>query len=165
MTVPLAFDAEQPAVGWTIAALGGLGSLCFLAAGLALPTLVVPGAALVGGGYTILLAVDGGRLDRNAPVVAAALLLSCELAYWAHELRTTSPDEPGARARRAAWLATLVLLALLLGASLLAVVDLARVEGIAVELLGAAAAVTAFALLWRVARDAGRQRGERREPG
>jgi hypothetical protein len=129
--------------------------VCFLAAGLALPALVVPGTALAGAAYAILLAADAGGLDRNAPVVAAALILSCELAYWADELRTTSADEDGARARRVAWLATLTLLALLLGASLLALADLARVEGVAVELLGAAAAVTAFGLLWRVARDAG----------
>jgi hypothetical protein len=159
VTAPLALAAENAAVGWTIAALGAAGTLCLLVAGLALPGLVAPGAVLVGLGYGILLTVDGGRLDRDAALVAAALLLACELSLWAHELRTTSPDEPGGRMRRLSWLVVLVLLALGLCACFLALVDLARVEGIAVETLGVAAAAAAFVLLWRVARDAGRRSG------
>ncbi len=69
-----------------------------------------------------------------------ALLLVCELGYWAHELRTTSPDEPGARARRVAWLALLGIATFVPSVGLLALSDLLRVEGIAVEAAGAAAA-------------------------
>jgi hypothetical protein len=72
-------------------------------------------------------------------VVGVALLLVCELGYWAHELRTTSPDEPGARAPHLAWLALLAVAVFLPGVALLTVADLLRVEGIAVEALGAAA--------------------------
>jgi hypothetical protein len=148
----MALAADQSEVGWAIAALGGSGTACLLAAALLRPALVALGAALVGAGYAVLLAVDGGTLDRDAALVAAGLLLACELAYWAHELRTTSPDEPGARARRVAWLAGLVLLTLLLGATLVALVDLARVEGVAVDALGVVAAAGAFAVLWLLVR-------------
>ena len=69
-----------------------------------------------------------------------ALLLVCELGYWAHELRTTSPDEPGARPRHVAWLALLGIATFVPSVALLALSDLLRVEGIAVEAAGAAAA-------------------------
>jgi hypothetical protein len=120
-----------------------LGGCAVLALGLGLllrlPVLVAPAAALLGAAYAVTRAVDGGTPDRQAPVVGVALLLVCELGYWAHELRTTSPDEPGARAPHLAWLALLAVAVFLPGVALLTVADLLRVEGIAVEALGAAA--------------------------
>jgi hypothetical protein len=124
------------------AAVTGAAAVVLLGAGAALraPVLVAPAAAFLGAGYAIGSAVDGGATDLEAPLVGAALLLTCELAYWSHELRTTSPDEPGAAPRRAAWLALLAAAAYLAGAVVLASADLVRVEGIAVETIGALAA-------------------------
>jgi hypothetical protein len=131
----------EPVAAAVAAGLGGCAVL-LLAAGLVLraPVLVAPAAAMLGAAYAVSRAVDGGALDLQAPVMAVALLLVCELGYWAHELRTTSPDEPGARARRVAWLALLGVATFVPSVGLLALSDLLRVEGIAVEAAGAAAA-------------------------
>ncbi len=120
-----------------------------------LPQLVVAAAALVGGAYAASLAIEADGVDLAAPLVAAGLLLSCELAFWAHELRTTSPDEPGLRGLRAAWLSLLTLGALGMGAGLVTLVDVARVDGLAVEAAGAVAALgVAVVLLQDVRRRA-----------
>ncbi len=136
--------SEQLAIG---AAALGAGGVVALGVGLILrtPVLVAPAAALLGGAYALSLAVDGEAPDRQAPLVGVALLLVCELGFWAHELQTTSPDEPGSRSRHVAWLALLAAGALLPGFALLALADLLRFEGIAVEVLGAAAAAAAIA--------------------
>ncbi len=105
------------------------------------PQLVVVAAALVGGAYAASLAIEADGVDLAAPLVAAGLLLACELAFWAHELRTTSPDEPGLRGLRAAWLSLLTLGTLGVGAGLVTLADIARVDGLAVEAIGAAAAL------------------------
>jgi hypothetical protein len=115
----------------------------------------------------LVVVVDGDRLDRGAPLVGALLLLICELGYWSHELRTTSPDELGARARHVAWLCLLGLGTLVAGVALEIAAELARVEGVAIDAVGAAAAVGAFALLAYFAVSSGmrpqRQRGPHTE--
>lgn len=130
------------------------GSVAMVIAGLALrlPVLVAPAAALLGVGYTVARVADGGAVDLHAPLLASGLLLTCELAYWAHELRTTSPDEPGMAPRHVAWLALLGIGAYLTGLAVLALTDLVRVEGVAIEALGAAAAAAVIAGLVLVAR-------------
>ena len=94
----------------------------------------------MGAAYAIALVADGDGVDLQAPLVGAALLIVCELGYWSHELRATAPDEPGARSARVAWLALLGAISILPGVALLAAADLVRVEGIAVEAVGALAA-------------------------
>jgi hypothetical protein len=137
----VAGGASGGATVWTAAALGACGcALLGIALALRAPVLVAPAAGLVGSAYAVALALDAGTADLRAPVVGAGLLLTCELAYWSHEVRTTSPDEPGALAHRSAWLALLTLLALLAGAALLAVSDLLPVEGITIDAVGAVAA-------------------------
>jgi hypothetical protein len=117
------------------------------------PGFVAPAAGLLGAAYAVSVAADGGPADLESPLVGAALLLACELGFWAHELRTTARDEPGARAQRLAWLAVLGALAIVPGAAVLAVADVVRLEGIAVEAVGALAACALVAGAVVVARD------------
>lgn len=113
-----------------------------------LPGLVAAGAGTIAAGYAASITLDGrAGLDRVAPLVAAGLLLACELAYWAHELATTSPDEPGLRALHVAWLGLVTLAGLALATALIVLANLADVEGLAVEAVGAAAALGVAALI------------------
>ena len=102
--------------------------------------------------YGVVLAVDEPPLDARAAGVAAALLVQGELVGWSRELATVSRDEPGGAWRRPTWIALLGAGAVLLVLGLLAIVDLARVEGLAVEALGAVSALAALLLARRLAR-------------
>jgi hypothetical protein len=151
----LALGSDDPVARWAnglAAAVAGV----LLAAGLALRQPVAVPAALLalGGGYATLLGLEGGALDERAPVVAAALFLVAELAYWSLELREAVADEAGAYVRRLALLAALALGALAVGAGLLAVVDAGGSSGVGLEALGAAAAVAALAIVELSARRA-----------
>src|SRR5207253_10993464 len=95
-----------------------LGTELALAAGVSAALLLVglvfrrPGAlpwayAIAGAGYAALLFVQGGTIDGVAPLYAAALLLSAELAYWSLE----RPVHGASAGRRA----SLVLFVCLLG--------------------------------------------------
>ena len=130
-------------------ALGGtVGTVAALAWPAALPgALVLPVAA-----YATILAVDEPALDGRSAALAALLVVVAGLVDWSVELRTTSVDEPGGRWRRLLWIALWALAALGLGGMLLALVDLARAEGLAIEALGVLAALTAIGLLGRAAR-------------
>jgi hypothetical protein len=120
-----------------------------LAIGLAVrrPIAVPLAVAALGAGYAATLRLDGGPLDGRAPVVAAALFLVAELAYWSLELRDAVADEAGAHLRRLGLLAALALAALAVGAALLAVVDAGARDLGGFELLGAVAAVAALAVV------------------
>ncbi len=147
---------EEPAVRWAAVAIDAV-ALAMLALGLVLrtPRLAPAAAALVAGAYAVGLVADDAPLDLRAPLYAAALLLACELALWSHALWTSTPGEPGMLARHAAWLGLLLLGSLALGAGLVTLVDVARTEGIAVDALGAAAALATVAVLLRAARPTG----------
>ena len=146
-------SAETDAARTTAAILGAGGAVALVVVLLlGLPQLVAAAAALVGGAYAVSLSIGADGVDMAAPLVAAGLLLSCELAFWAHELRTTSPDEPGLRGLRAAWLSLLSLGTLGVGAGLVTLVDVARVNGLAAEAVGAAAALGVAILLFANAR-------------
>jgi hypothetical protein len=101
--------------------------------------------------YAVLLAVDDPPLDARAAGVAAALLVTGELVGWARELAATTRDEPGNAWRRPVWIASTGIGAVGLVTVLLAVVDLARVEGLAIEAVGAMAALAALLLVRRAA--------------
>ena len=118
------------------------------------PGLLGLGLVVSGTGYAALLAIDEPPLDVRAVGVAAALLVVGELVGWARELSTTTRDEPGGAWRRPAWIATLAVGTLLLVWCLLALADLARVEGLAVEAVGAACALAALVVVRRLARTA-----------
>ena len=130
-----------------------IGLLGALGTGLALWRPVVLGAALAAsaGAYAVLLAVDDPPLDGRAAGVAAALLVTGELVGWARELAATTRDEPGNAWRRPVWIAAAGIGAVGLVTVLLAIVDLARVEGLAIEAIGALAALTALLLVRRSA--------------
>jgi hypothetical protein len=115
--------------------------------------LVPVAAALAGGLYGVELAIADAPLDVVAPAVAAGLLLCAELAYWSLEERVRWRGEAGDGLRRVALVALLAVGALFVAAVLLALVDAVRARGLALDLLGAAAAVTVLATLLVAARE------------
>ncbi|HKX47207.1 MAG TPA: hypothetical protein VJM06_00955 [Gaiellaceae bacterium] len=138
-----------------------VGAIAFLAlvAGIVLgwSPLIPVAAALAGGLYGVELAISDAPLDAAAAGIAAALLLCTELAYWSREERTRWLGDPGDGLRRAAMVALLGAGAFFVSASLLALVDAVRARGLALDLLGAIAAVTVLATVLVAAR--GRQQG------
>ena len=116
------------------------------------PVLLGLALAVSGSAYAVLLSIDEPPLDVRAAGVAAALLVVGELCGWARELAATTRDEPGGAWRRPTWIASAGIGALLLVWGLLAIVDLARVEGLAVEAIGAACALAALLTAKRLAR-------------
>jgi hypothetical protein len=121
------------------------------------PVLVAPAAAALGAAYAVTVARDASP-DLEAPLAGVALLIVCELGYWVQELRTTAPDEPGAAARHLAWIGVLGVAGFLPGVVLLALPDVLRVEGIAVEAAGALAIAALLAGLLLLARSPGRDK-------
>jgi len=106
---------------------------------------LVPAAlVLLGGMYGAELAIDDAPLDAATPLVAAALLVTAELGYWAIEERESVRADPGEGPRRVAFVAVLGLGALLVASLLLALVDVVRAGGLAIDLIGAAAAAAAL---------------------
>jgi hypothetical protein len=136
-----------------VLAAGAAGALA-TAVALRLPTLLGPALVLSGGAYGLLLGVDDPPLDARAAGVAAALLVVGELVGWARELASTTRDEPGNAWRRPVWIAGAGIGTVGLVTVLLAVVDVAQVEGLAIEALGALAALAAVVVLVRMARPA-----------
>jgi hypothetical protein len=115
---------------------------------------LVPAAiALAGGSYAVELAIDDAALDVGAPVVAVGLLLTAELAYWSLDERRPIPGDPGQGLRRAALVALGGAGALVVASALLALVDEVRGRGIALDLVGAVAAVAVVATVLATARD------------
>jgi hypothetical protein len=110
---------------------------------------------LLGAGYSGVLALEDEPLDGRAAVVAAGLLLVAELASWSLDARAAVTEEPGAPLAQLAFLLALAGGALLLGAGLLALVDLAARDGLAFEAAGALAAAAALGLLLVAARREG----------
>ena len=107
---------------------------------------------LLGAAYATHLAADDPALDTTAPLVAAGLLLTAELAYWSLEEREEISAEGGESLRHLGLIALLALGGLVAGSALLAVADLARTEGLAIDLLGAAAAAGALLVVVLYAR-------------
>ena len=115
--------------------------------------LVVPVAVgLLGAGYVALLGFEADSLDVRAPLVAAALFAVAELGYYSLELRGAVADEHGTYLRRAGLLAANLAGVTLLGIGLLALVDAVETSGVGADLVAAAAAVGAVALLALAAR-------------
>ena len=135
----------------TVVAAGTLAGGFVLHAPLAIPAAIV----LLGADYVAILVFETDTLDVRAAVVAAALLAVAELAYWSLELRQPVADEPGTALRRLALLATLLLATAGLGVVVLVLVQIVSAGGPAIDLVGAAAAVGALALLALAARRTG----------
>jgi hypothetical protein len=149
LPVWLAIEASDDAAA-PVLAVGLVGSL-LTAAALLRPVLLGLALGASGAAYGVLLVVDQPPLDARATGVAAVLLVTGELVGWARELAATTRDEPGGAWRRPIWIAWLTLGAIALSWTLLAVVDHARVEGLAVEAVGALAALVLLLLLRRAA--------------
>jgi hypothetical protein len=96
--------------------------------------------AVLVAGYGGYLVRDDVALDSTAPLFAAGLLVTAELGYWSIEERDGVTAEPGEDLRRAGLVAILGLGTLFAGAGLLAVVDVVQTRGLAIDLVGAAAA-------------------------
>jgi uncharacterized membrane protein (UPF0136 family) len=150
--LPLARAEDDLAVdvGYRVSAV----ALLALVAALALdwPRFVPVPLLMLGGMYGAQLALDDVPLDLATPLVAVALFLTAELAYWSLEEATGADPEPGERLRRVALVAGFALGTLLVAATLLALVEVVQTGGLAVDLLGAAAAaatLVAIALFTR----------------
>ena len=121
-------------------------------------TLIPAAMVVVGGVYAIQLAIDDAGLDGAAPVFAAGLLVTAELAYWSLEESERVPGDAGDGLRHAAVVAALGVGALLVASVLLSLVDAVSTRGLAVDLLGAAAAAAALFAVVFVARGHGQVR-------
>jgi hypothetical protein len=153
VTVWLAVDAGSTAVR-PVAGLGA-GAAVLLAVTLAArrPEGIAVALLLVGAAYAVTLVVDDPPLDSRAAIVGAALLATGELAHLSLGARSTVTEEAGGAAHRVAWVAVLALAAMLLGGAVLALADLLRTGGVAIEVAGVAAALAAVGLLVRAARE------------
>jgi hypothetical protein len=154
--LPLARAEDDAAVeiGYRVAVV----ALLILVAALALELApLVPLSLLVlAGMYGAQLALDDAPLDPATPLVAVALFLAAELAYWSLEERTGAAPEPGERLRRLAVVAGFALGTLLVAAMLLALVDGVRTGGLVIDLVGAAAAAATLVAVALFARQQSR---------
>jgi hypothetical protein len=107
---------------------------------------------LIGVAYAIPLFVRGGAIDEGAPLVAAGLLLSAELAAWSCDERWVIRAERAVHVARgvAVWL--LVLGGLGAAALVVALAAAPVGGGLAWTVLGAAAAVVTVGLAARLGR-------------
>lgn len=111
---------------------------------------VVPWAiALLGGQYAASLLLRDAGIDGFAPLYAALLLVTAELAYWGLEVKPTL----GGVARRLASLLGLALGTAAVGAFVLALSEGGEERSFAFQLVGLLAAAGTLALLtwlaWR----------------
>ena len=111
-------------------------------------------AAMVclGGAYTAAAITHGASVDERAPLVAAGLLLCCELAAWSLDERPWSAAERAVVRARAAALAALVGGALAAAALVVAVAAAPAGRGLEWTAAGAASAVLVVALAIRAGR-------------
>lgn len=141
-----------------MAALGLLALVAALVLGWS--SLVPVSLLLLGAAYAAQLLADDAALDAKAPIVAAGLLLVAELAYWSLEERDRVWSEPGDGLRRLGFVALLALLGLCVSGVVLAAADIARTGGLAVDLVGAAAAAAVLLVVALYARRPNRPEAE-----
>jgi hypothetical protein len=145
----LAVVASSDAVGAVVGL--GLAGAALTAAAVVAPVVLGPALAALAGAYVALLLIDEPPLDTRAAGVAMALVVVGELVGWARELAGATRDEPGNAWRRPVWIAGMGMSALGLAWGVLAVADLARVQGLAIEVVGAVAALAALLVVRRAA--------------
>jgi hypothetical protein len=112
----------------------------------------VTSLGVLGGYYGLQLAVDDAPFDLALPLVAVGLLLTAELSYWSLEEREPVEGDPGDDLRRLGFVASLAAATFVLSTLLLLLVDVVRAGGLALDLIGAAAAagvVVAIVLMAR----------------
>ncbi len=118
------------------------------------PQPIAGSIALLGAAYALVLVIDAPPLDDRAAVVGGLLLALGELGYLSVEARSGVGEEPGSATGRVAFVAILTLGAVAVGGAMLALVDLLRTGGLAIEAIGVVAAAGAVGLLVLGARDA-----------
>lgn len=111
--------------------------------------------ALDGAAYAASVGANAGAVDGAAPLVAAGLLLAGELAAWSLDERGRIAAEPAVRRRRALAVTLLVVGGLAAAALAVSVAAAPAGRGLVWTAVGAAAAVSAVALVVAVARRAG----------
>jgi hypothetical protein len=118
------------------------------------PVVVAWALALLGAGYAVALALGPERatVDAAVPLVAAALLVVAELAYWSLELRAPGSWEGPLLTRRLAALGALALVSLALGSIVVVATAVELRGGLGLDLVGVAAAVATLAVLAGLAR-------------
>ena len=109
--------------------------------------------ALVCAGWAASLLFEDAGVDGAAPLIAAGLLLAAELAYWATAARAV-PVETGLMRRQAFTVFAVCGVSLCLGTLLLMVGGASVRGGLPLEAVGVAAAITALAVVARLARSA-----------
>ena len=114
--------------------------------------LVPTSLVMLGGIYAAQLGVDDAPLDGASTIFAAGLYVTAELGYWSLEEREGAKGEPGDGLRHLAFVAAQGLAALLVAFALLVLVDVVRARGLAVDVVGAAAAAAALFAVLRFAR-------------
>ena len=97
--------------------------------------------------YVAALGFEIDGIDTRAPLLAALFFVVAELAYWSLELRGTLADEPGTYLRRVALLRASPSSRSRAGTVVLAIVGGVAARGVAIDMVGAVAAVGAIALL------------------
>jgi hypothetical protein len=127
--------------------------LLFGALLLARPEPVPSAIVLLGGGYAGSLFLGHPRLDIAAPLVAGGLVLVAELTYLALELRPPVVAEPGVLFRRCALVCAVGLGSSAVSATVLGAGALPIGGSLMWQAIGVAAAVSAFAVLARLARE------------
>jgi hypothetical protein len=114
------------------------------------PSLIPWPLVVLAGVYAWTL--GGGSIDQWAPVYAGGLLAVAELAYWSVEVRGRAQDAGRLTERRIGLIATLAFVAVAAGGFVLAATSLKIGGGVALDLLGVAAAVGALAAVAALAR-------------
>jgi hypothetical protein len=117
------------------------------------PLLIPVAVAFVGAGYAAELVVDDAALDLAAPVVAVGLFLAAELAYWSLDERIRTAGDPGQSLRRTALVALIATAIFVVSTALLVLADEIRARGLALDLIGAVAAVGVLVAVLATARD------------
>ena len=115
--------------------------------------LVPIAVAAAGGIYAVELALDDAPIDLAAPAIAVGLFLTAELAYWSLDESERIPGDPGDGLRRAAVVGLLGGAAFVVSSALLVLADGIRARGLALDIVGAAAAVAALAAIALLARE------------
>jgi len=140
-------------IGAIVAEIGLLG-LIFLGFVLTrgIEELLPPAMVCLGGAYAVAVIVHGASVDERAPLVAAGLLLCCELATWSVDERLRVAVERAVVRARAAALATLTGGALTAAALVVAVAAAPAGRGLVWTAAGAASAVLVIAVAIRAGR-------------
>jgi hypothetical protein len=167
----LALLATGGIVAYSVAAgsrlpevVAGVGAAGVLLVALALagrwPSLLPLGLVGVAAAYALYLSLRTDSVDPWAPLVAAALFVAAELAYWSME-RQEGPGDRAVLARRITFLGIGALGTAILGGALLIVAG-GDSGGVALEAAGIVAAVVLLAVIAFLAARPGSTEPDRR---